>query len=240
MAHDRIWLSVLAGRKNNKLSVVLVCAAALLMSVVLVRVFADGLPKGSQLLQPEVNGKMSLEQALAKRRSIRRFKPDALNRRQIAQLCWAAQGISDLKRGLRTCPSAGALYPLELYVVTASGVEHYVPKSHAMEKHLNADLRGKLRAAALGQLSVGQAPATFVITAVVSRTRRKYGRRAGRYVMIEVGHAAQNLLLQATALNLGAVPIGAFSDKEVGKILSLPPGCEGLYLIPVGIPIGGK
>lgn len=225
-------------KRKNRLSVVLVSAAILLMSAVPARVLADGSPeKLSPLPALAGKGKMSLEETLAKRRSVRRFKPDTLNRRQIARLCWAAQGVSDSKRGFRTCPSAGALYPLELYVVTADGVEHYVPNRHAMKIHLKGDLRGRLQAAALGQSSVGRAPATFVITAVVSRTQRKYGRRARRYVQIEVGHAGQNLLLQATALGLAAVPVGAFRDKEVHRLLALPPGCEPLYLIPVGLPV---
>jgi len=181
-------------------------------------------------------GKVSLEQVLAKRRSVRRFKGAGLTRRQIAQLCWAAQGVSDARRGLRTCPSAGALYPLELYVVTAEAVEHYVPASHAMEKHLAGDVRGKLAAAALNQEFLAKAPATFVIAAVASRTQRKYGRRAMRYVHMEVGHAAQNVLLQAQALGLGAVPVGAFEDQKVAEVLHLPKGSAPMYLIPVGVP----
>ncbi len=205
--------------------------------IVLVRyVSADGAPTPTSLPKATEKGKMSLEEVLAKRRSIRSFKPDKLTRRQIAQLCWAAQGISDPRRGLRTCPSAGALYPLELYVVTADGVEHYVPLQHATSGHLAADVRGKLQDAALGQRCVGQAPATFVIAAVTGRTERKYGRRAERYVLIEVGHAAQNLLLEATAMGLGAVPVGAFEDDQVAKALSLPKEHVPLYLIPVGIP----
>jgi len=203
---------------------------------VTIYMFADNVSKGPPLPAPSKEGKMSLEESLAKRRSIRSFKAEALTREQISQLCWAAQGISDPKRGLRTSPSAGALYPLELYVVTGEGVEHYVPKGHALEKHREGDLRGKLQGAALGQSCVGKAPATFVIAAVVSRTQRKYGQRAERYVWMEVGHAAQNILLQATALGLGAVPVGAFRDEEVAKALSLPADHAPQYLIPVGVP----
>lgn len=192
--------------------------------------------KLSPLPAPTRQGKVSVEESLARRRSMRRFKAEALTRRQIAQLCWAAQGVSDGETGFRTCPSAGALYPLELYVVTAEGVEHYAPAAHAMAKHLAGDLRGKLQAAALDQSPVGQAAATFVIAGVVSRTQRKYGQRARGYVQLEAGHAGQNLLLQATALGLGAVPIGAFEDVQVAKVLSLPADQAPLYLIPVGVP----
>jgi len=217
-----------------------VAAGAAGLLAVAVCVLASPSSKVSPLPAPDKEGKMSLEETLAKRRSIRRFKADALTPGQIAQLCWAAQGISEPKRGFRTCPSAGALYPLELYVVTSAGVEHYVPDGHGMESHLRGDLRGRLQTAALGQSCVGGAPATFVITGVMSRTQRKYGRRAEQYVWLEAGHAAQNLLLQATALGLGAVPVGAYVDEDVTKVLSLPDDQTLLYMIPVGVPhVGG-
>ena len=184
------------------------------------------------------SGKVSLEEALAIRRSIRDFQPQPLTARQIGQLCWSAQGISDPARGYRTCPSAGALYPLELYLVTAEGVDHYLPASHALQRLADGDLRPALMGAAFGQRCVGRAPGTFVIAADVSRTERKYARRARRYVLMEVGHAGQNLLLQAAALGLGAVPVGAFEDQAVADLLPLPPSQEVLYLIPVGVPPG--
>ena len=190
----------------------------------------------SELPAPARQGKVSVEETLAERRSIRRFAAETLTRSQIAQLCWAAQGVVDGQSGFRTCPSAGALYPLELYVVTAGGVERYEAAAHAMARHLDGDLRDRLQAAALGQSSVGQAPATFVITGVVSRVQGRYGVRAERYVQMEAGHAAQNLLLQATALGLGSVLIGAFEDDEVSSVLSLPGDEAPLYLIPVGVP----
>ncbi len=182
----------------------------------------------------QTEGGMSLVEALAARRSVRAFKPDVLTAQQIAQLCWAAQGVSDERRALRTAPSAGALYPLEVYVVTVDGVDHYDPAVHTLARHVNGDLRTGLQTAALGQSCVGQAPATFVITAVVARTERKYGRRAERYVWIEAGHAGQNLLLQAAAMELGAVPVGAFDDAAVAKAISLPADHAPLYLIPLG------
>ncbi|MHC4983531.1 MAG: SagB/ThcOx family dehydrogenase [Planctomycetota bacterium] len=193
-------------------------------------------PEGKPAAPAKQKGEMSLEEALAKRRSVRNYKDEKLTDQQIAQLCWATQGVTEERRGFRTAPSAGALYPLELYVVTADGVRHYLPGEHALADHLSGDVRAKLRDAALGQEWVGKAPATFVITAVYSRTAKKYGRRARRYVHIETGHAAQNLLLQATALELAAVPVGAFIDEEVAKVLSLPEEHAPLYLIPVGVP----
>jgi len=180
------------------------------------------------------NGGMGLADALAQRRSVRSFKADALSAEQIAQLCWAAQGVTGERMGLRTAPSAGALYPLECYVVTADGVDHYDPGSNTLSRHLEGDVRGGLQAAALGQRFVGGAPATFVLCGVVTRTAAKYGPRAERYVWIEAGHAGQNILLQAVALGLGAVPVGAFDDARVAEVLQLPPDHAPLYLIPVG------
>jgi SagB-type dehydrogenase family enzyme len=183
---------------------------------------------------PDTAGGMPLAQALAERRSIREFSAKQLSADQLAQLLWSIQGITD-PSGRRTTPSAGATYPLELYVVLAEGLYHYSPKDHRLVKKQEGDLRKPLAAAALYQESVLQAPAVFVISAVSARTESRYGpTRAPRYVMMEVGHAAQNLLLQAVALGLGAVLIGAFRDSEVHKILSLPDEEAPLYLVPVG------
>ncbi len=213
---------------------VLPVAGVAVMLATCLYLLADSGKKDAALPRPSKAGKLSFEEVLAARRSVRRFRTDAMTLEQISQLCWAAQGITEPKRGLRTCPSAGALYPLELYVVTADAVEYYLPKSHSMETHLAGDLRGKLQAAALNQQSVGTAPAVFVITAVTARTQKKYGDRAERYVMMEAGHAGQNILLQAQSLGLGAVPVGAFDDDKVADALSLPKDCAPLYLIPVG------
>jgi SagB-type dehydrogenase family enzyme len=195
----------------------------------------DPNPHAASLPSPQGKGKQSLEEVLTERRSVRSFRPDALSPQQIAQLCWAAQGVTDGATGRRTCPSAGALYPLELYVATAGGVEHYVPTGGSLQKVLDADVRGKLAGAALHQGFVEDAPAVFVITAVVSRMARKYAGRARRYVDMEVGHAGQNILLQAQALGLGAVAVGAFEDDQAARVLSLPADEEVLYLIPVGL-----
>ena len=186
------------------------------------------------LPQPRDRGRMSLEETLARRRSVRDFSRASITPAELGQLCWAAQGVS-APAGLRTAPSAGALYPLELYVVTADGVLHYRPDAHGTSLHRAGDLRNELQQAALGQDPLGEAPVVFVLAAVYERTAAKYGEgRARRYVQLEAGHAAQNLLLQAVALGLGAVPIGAFDDRRVQKVLGLPADQEPLYLIPVG------
>jgi len=190
----------------------------------------------AELPAAQTEGGMTLRAALAARRSVRAFRGEPLTPAQIAQLCWAAQGVTDARRGFRTAPSAGATFPLEVYVVTADGVGRYDPAAHGMVAHLDGDRRARLRAAALNQPFVEQAPATFVIAGVAARTARRYGDRAQRYVWIEAGHAAQNLLLQAVAMELGAVPVGAFDDDAVAEVLDLPAGHAPVYLIPLGQP----
>jgi len=185
---------------------------------------------------PMLKGVLSLEEVLAGRRSARQFSDRPLTPQQIGQLCWAGQGITDLARGYRTAPSAGALYPVSLYVVTASGVDRYDPERHRLVRQLSADVRPALSRAALGQESVRVAPACLAITAVVERTARKYGERAERYCLLEAGHIAQNILLQATSLGLAGVPVGAFDDQQVAAVLRLPAGQHVLYLLPIGWP----
>lgn len=187
------------------------------------------------LPSPRAEGPLSLEEALSKRRSVRTYADRPLTTEEVGQLLWAAQGINR-PEGYRTAPSAGALYPLEMYLVDAEGVWHYHPQGHELALWREGDHRPRLCPAALEQEAVCRAPAVFVITAVFARTAGKYGERAPRYVWLEAGHAAQNLLLQAVALNLGAVPIGAFYDDQVQAALELPPDHEPLYLIPVGEP----
>ena len=183
---------------------------------------------------PSSAGKMSLEEALQSRRSIRRYSDQPLSEQEISQLLWAAQGVTS-PQGYRTAPSAGALYPLELYAVTQSGVYHYDPARHTLGFVQEGDARRKLYEAALKQDPVLKAPLVIVITAVYERTEIKYGEERGpRYVHLEAGHAAQNLLLQAVTLGLGAVPIGAFYDDRVQGALDLPADHMPLYLIPVG------
>jgi SagB-type dehydrogenase family enzyme len=155
---------------------------------------------------------------------------------ELGQLLWAIQGTTH-ERGFRTAPSAGALYPLEIYLVTEEGIFHYEPERHDLAVMSRDNPSASLYRAALSQEAVRQAPAVFVVTAVYERTAQKYGdERSPRYVHLEAGHAAQNLLLQAVALNLGAVPIGAFQDEEVQAALELPADHKPLYLIPVGHP----
>ena len=187
------------------------------------------------LPSPRLRGKFSLEEAITARRSVRSFSDVPLTEEEVSQLLWATQGINH-PSGRRTAPSAGAVYPLEVYVAQSSGLWHYEPPGHRLGQTINVDMRPSLHGVALGQDALIEAPAVFVITAVTARMRTVYGKRAERYVFMEVGHAAENLLLQAVAINLGGVLIGAFNDDWLNKILRLPRGEETLYLIPVGHP----
>jgi SagB-type dehydrogenase family enzyme len=174
-----------------------------------------------ELPKPVLKGTTSLEEAVARRASVRDFTAKPLAPQEISQLLWAAQGITR-NWGGRAAPSAGALYPLETYLVTAEGLFHYLPARHQLLRLTDHNLMKDLCHAALGQ--------------ACTRESEKYGQRAERYVAMEAGHAAQNVLLQATALGLGAVPVGAFHDDRVQKALGLPDSHRPLYLIPVGHP----
>lgn len=195
-----------------------------------------GAPRTVSLPPARLEGTMSLEQALARRRSVREYAPTPLTLAEVGQLLWAAQGITSAE-GFRTAPSAGARYPLEVYVVLPEATYRYEPQGHRLHLHMTGDRRSALHADALSQAAVLQAPAVIVIAAIYERTAGRYGaERTPRYVHMEVGHAGQNVLLQATALGLAAVPIGAFYDEQVQQALELPLNQQPLYLIPVGHP----
>jgi SagB-type dehydrogenase family enzyme len=188
-----------------------------------------------QLPVPEAEASLTLEETIARRRSIREFTPEPLTMKELSLLLWAAQGVTD-EAGKRAAPSAGALYPIEVYVADAGGLYHYVPDGHRLEVLSSSDLRSELSSAALDQTAVGDAAAVFIISAVVERTAAKYGNRAERYVTLEAGHVGQNILLEAVALGLGAVPIGAFSDDSLAEVIGMEDGEAPLYVIPVGHP----
>lgn len=190
------------------------------------------------LPEPASQGGVSLEQAIEQRRSIRSFTDEPLDEQQISQLLWSAQGITEQTTGYRASPSAGALFPLEIYLSSSDGVYHYQPHSHEMIQIMDKDIRKLLASCALMQQAVAQAPVNIIITAIYERTTARYGDRGIRYVHIEAGHAGQNVLLQATAMGLGAVPIGAFNDQCINKALGLDDSHTPLYIIPVGHPRG--
>ena len=188
------------------------------------------------LPDPRRRDGMPLQQALAQRRSIRHLREETLTPEQISQLCWAGQGISSRRTGYRTAPSAGALYPVVLFVVDERGLFEYEPDQHRLLKLRTSDLRAELQQAAIGQEAVGDAPVCIVIAYDPAAVQRKYGKRAERYCLLEVGHVAQNILLQATALGLGGVPVGAFDDVSIARVLNLPSRLRPVYVLPVGHP----
>lgn len=191
--------------------------------------------KEIKLPKPVEKGNLSVEEALQRRRSVRDYKRGALSLSEVSQLLWAGGGRNFYRR---TSPSAGATYPLELYLVSGEieeleiGLYHYMVSKHSLEKLKEEDLRKKLCRAALEQRMIERAPASLIIAADYHRTTGHYGQRGIRYVHMEVGHMGQNISLQAIALNLGTVMIGAFSDQEIKEILGIEE--EPLYIIPVG------
>ena len=196
------------------------------------------------LPKPATVGQLSLEETLQDRRSKREFLDNPLKVVQLGQLLWAAQGVTQATWGLRTAPSAGGTYPLELIVVIGdkgidrveAGVFRYDPSTHSLTRLQKGDRRSDLATASLSQSWVKKAPVVFVILARFERTTQRYGERGVRYVHLEAGHATQNLLLQAVAMGLGAVPVGAFGDNEVKEALGIRDQMTPLYVVPVGYP----
>ncbi|KTG13375.1 SagB/ThcOx family dehydrogenase [Haloferax profundi] len=197
---------------------------------------------------PEANKEsdVSVERAIANRRSRRTYDERPLTVAELGQLLWAAQGVTERLTGHRAAPSAGALYPIELYVVVGTGsvtgledgVYRYRPKTHELVLGQTGDVRSELRAAALDQDPVETAPVDIVVCSVDERTTQKYGDRgARRYVPMEAGHVGENIYLQAESLRLSTVSIGAFGDQRVADIVGAPEDQRPLYIFPVGARI---
>jgi len=206
-----------------------------------------------KLPNPQLKGKVSLEETILKRRSVRRYRREPLNLSQLSQILWSAQGVTGTGE-FRAAPSAGATYPLEIFVfvgkqgVIASktkqapkelqaGIYHYEADSHSLSLHKPADLRPDLARATLDQEFIIDAPVDIVICALYHRTSYRYGRRGERYVHIEVGHVGENIHLQAVALGLATVEVGAFHDEEVRKVLGVEEQIKPLYIMPLGKPL---
>ena len=187
---------------------------------------------------------MPLEEAIARRRSIRDFTPEPISQSQLSQILWAAQGSSDTSWRYRTVPSAGTTYPLEIFVVCGNnsieqigeGIYHYNMAHHSLALHHKGDIRLQLARVSLDQEFIYQAPLDIVVCAVYERTLIRYGARGERYVHIEVGHAGQNIYLQATALGMATVAIGAFHDEAARNVLHLDKQYKPLYIMTVGKP----
>lgn len=202
------------------------------------------------LPQPKTDGTFALEKALQERRSIRRFRKDAVSLHQLSQILWAAYGITKpspgserLRGGLRTAPSAGGTYPLEILVVAGNvdnlepGVYRYDSAGHTLDRLMDGDVRVALSKTANGQNFLREAPFCLVYTAIFSRTVEIYGKRGReRYVYMDLGHSAENVYLQATASGLGTVAVGAFRDDDISRLFGLSETEEPLYIMPVGVP----
>jgi SagB-type dehydrogenase family enzyme len=192
------------------------------------------------LPKPGETGPLSVEEAIARRRSIREFKDASVLLAEVSQLLWAAQGVTG-KHGYRAAPSAGAKFPMEIFVVAGNvddlpqGVYHYVPKTHALELVRRGDVRAELCDEALSQEWLEEAALDIVIGGVYSRTMEKYGERGIRYVHIEVGAVAENVYLQAVSLGLGTTFVGAFTDGAVRELLRME-GAQPFGIMPVGVP----
>jgi len=197
-----------------------------------------------KLPPPQLKGKMSLEEAIASRRSVRKYRSEPLTSSQLSQILWSAQGITGAGR-LRAAPSAGATYPLEIFAFIGkqaieglqAGIYHYDVDSHSLVLHQPGDLRKELARAALDEGFIANAPLDIVICALYPRTSYRYGRRGERYVHMEVGHVGENIHLQAVALGLATVEVGAFDDEGIREVLGVEEQIKPLYIMPIGKPL---
>lgn len=192
---------------------------------------------------PQFKGAMSIEEAIRWRRSRRDFASASLTIEQLSQLLWACQGVTGKRASRRAAPSAGATFPIDILIAVGpgtagglgAGVYRYLSGEHALEKAFDGDVRPQIAAAALGQDFLESAPVVILMAAEYARTAGRYGERAGRYVAMEAGHIGQNVYLQAEALGLGTVAVGAFHDRQMSVAFRLPSQMEPLYLMPVGV-----
>jgi SagB-type dehydrogenase family enzyme len=185
-----------------------------------------------RLPAPQTRGGMDLTEALATRRSQRAFDSKPLSAEQVSQLCWAAQGITDIENGLRTAPSALKLYALRVFVIDERGAHEYLPQQHALRTLAVSDALTGFRAALSATLHA--APMYVLLTIEPERLRARCGEKSERFSLLEAGHAAQNVLLQATAMGLASVPAGGFNEEKVSQVLELPSTLKPVYVLPVG------
>lgn len=235
--------------KSTKLSILILFLLLVAFAVLVYMKRASLMPllsqvRGNQTLalpSPVYRSNLSIEEALKQRRSIRQYKNEAFNLQQVSQLLWAAQGLTS-PIGLRTAPSAGGLYPLEIYLVSGNvqnlpaGVYHYLPTQHALVLMMTGDHRKELAAAAHEQNDIQDAAIDLVIAANYQKTHSKYGNRSERFVDMEAGHVAENIYLQSVSLVLGTVSLGVFDETAVKRTLGLPREEVPVYIMPVGKP----
>ena len=202
-----------------------------------------------QLPKAKFASDYSIEKVLNERRSVRSYEDEPLTLEEVSQLLWSAYGITYsregmpdfIRGGLKTAPSAGARYPLEIYLVAGNvkgllpGIYWYVPEGHVIHRLADGDVRSDLMAACLSQKFAGEAPVSLVWSAVYERCTEKYGERGQeRYVCMDLGHSAQNVYLQCGSLGLGTCAIGAFTDEALKKLIGMTEEEVPLYVMPVG------
>jgi protease I len=192
-----------------------------------------------QLTEPKLTGPISFEQVLTKRRPVLRFSAQPVSLSQIGQLAWAGQGIIDPATGLRTAPSPGAVYPMELYFATKDGVFVYNPENHTLEEVFNQDVRGRLAGFTSQPEAMNEAGCDIILAGSVRKAAARYAKQARNYLLLEAGHIAQNILLEAVSLDLGSVPVGDFDIREITSLCRLPKGSEPIHIICVGYPAVG-
>jgi SagB-type dehydrogenase family enzyme len=197
------------------------------------------------LPEPSHKGTVSVEETLKVRRTHRSFDSRNLTLEQLSQILWAAYGVTDKKgygRARKTAPSAGALYPMDVYAVVgegsikdlAAGVYHFLPESHKIETVNNGDLRNAVARASLQQMWMARAPIMIVITGEYARCTVKYGQRGVIYTHIEAGCVGQNVFLQVEAMGLKAGIVGAFDNKKIIQVIGIPTDNDPLLIMPVG------
>jgi SagB-type dehydrogenase family enzyme len=196
------------------------------------------------LPSPSYKGTVSVEEALKARRTHRSFQARPLTLKQFSQILWGAYGVTAQKYGsfLKTAPSAGALYPLDIYGVVgkggvetlAPGIYHFRPENHALELVKQGDLRAEMARQALQQMWIAKAPLILVITGDYNRSNIKYGPRGVTYTHIEAGHVGQNIFLQAEAIGLKAGIVGAFNNQQIIRVMGLSTSHDPLLIMPVG------
>ncbi|MFO7722754.1 MAG: SagB/ThcOx family dehydrogenase [Bacteroidales bacterium] len=200
-----------------------------------------------RLPAPSVKGTMSVEESLSKRRSVRTYQAGPMSLQQVSQILWAAYGISDStsysRLKLRTAPSAGATYPLDLYLLAGNvegleaGLYKFTSEGHTLTLVRKGDMRKEVAEACLDQKMLHQAPASIVYAAVYPRITKRYGDRgADRYLCMDIGHSAQNVYLQSVAMGMATCAVGAFNDEKLAAVLQLPTEEKIMYLMPVGVP----
>jgi len=218
-------------KSNRSIRIASAVAIALLGGVGAAALRQDAV---TPLPRPATSGGMSLTEALAKRRSCSAYSDQPLKLEQVSQLCWAAQGVTDPTRGLRTAPSAMTLYSIHVFIVDGTGVREYIPKEHALRALRSDNLVPDLRALVGKPANMGGAPAAMVLGMDLAPLAQRAGARAEKFAAMEAAHIAQNVLLQATALGLASIPVGGFDEAKVSALLKLPEGIRPVYLLPLG------